>query len=799
MTYFAPRPLLGLLAAATTTLACAADAVPRTYNIPAGPLNAVIARFSVESGVYVAADGALTGNKTSPGVQATLAPHDALTRLLAGSGLEAVPQGAGRYILRQGAAPQAASRTGVPAAAPLPSLPAVTVSGERETALGHVDGYVARRSATATKTDSRLIDNPQSVSVVTADELADRKVETLDEALRYTAGVTPNMKPWAVDEFSMLRGFELGTAGIFRDGLLTSGRAYAAPIEPYGLERLEVLRGPASVLYGQSPPGGMINAVSKRPSASAMREMGIEYGTYDRKQVKADLGGAIDDQGAWLWRVTMLAREAGTRLDLDRDDRVFFAPALTWQPDANTRLTLLGQYQKDDQAYAWPNQLQNPGPRGQVAPSVNLGGRDNRWKRENVALGYEFEHRFNDTWSVQQNVRYTKLDRHETNVFPRVLQANGTMTRLFYPRSSHWRGLQGDTRAQAAFRTGALAHNVLVGVDYADNKTVDRFPYAISPMPALDLYNPVYGDRQAPVASANPRNERYPLKQVGLYVQDQVKWDQWVVTAGLRRDRADNSNTQELPRAGTANQTYDQSASKTTGRVGAVYLMPSGWAPYVSWSTSFSPEIGRDINNNLLKPSTGRQLEAGLRYQPDQGNVSYTASVFNLVRKNVTTTAAQDPDALVQSGEVRSRGLELEARADLARNLSVVAQYTYLDTDITESNNGDRGLPQQGAVKHSASVWTRYQHKLNDTWLANAGLGLRYYGKARSSLDYDNVNLTNPSFGMLDLSFGLEQKSWRYALNFNNVLDKQVLLDCDGTFCYRSAERTVNVSASYRF
>ena len=233
--------------------------------------------------------------------------------------------------------------------------------------------------------------------------------------------------------------------------------------------------------------------------------------------------------------------------------------------------------------------------------------------------------------------------------------------------------------------------------------------------------------------------------------------------------------------------------------MGAVYLMPSGWAPYVSWSTSFSPEIGRDINNNLLKPSTGRQLEAGLRYQPDQGNVSYTASVFNLVRKNVTTAAAQDPDALVQSGEVRSRGLELEARAGLARNLSVVAQYTYLDTDITESNNGDRGLPQQGAVKHSASVWTRYQHKLNDTWLANAGLGLRYYGKARSSLDYGNVNLTNPSFGMLDMAIGLEQKSWRYALNFNNVLDKQVLLDCDGTFCYRSAERTVNVSASYRF
>ena len=373
--------------------------------------------------------------------------------------------------------------------------------------------------------------------MITADELADRKVETLDEALRYTAGVTPNMKPWAVDEFSMLRGFPLGTAGIFRDGLLTSGRAYAAPIEPYGLERLEVLRGPASVLYGQSPPGGMINAVSKRPSATAVREIGIEYGTYDRKQIKVDIGGALDQRGEWTYRVTMLGRESGTRIDLDRDDRVYVAPALTWQPDAATRLTLMAQYQKDDQSYVWANQLQNPGPLGQLDPGLNMGGRDNRWKRENHTLGYEFEHHFDDVWTVRQNLRYTKLDRQETNVFPRVLQADGrSITRLFYPRSSGWRGLQVDTQLQARLRSGALAHEVLLGIDYADNKSSDRYPYSITPMPNLDLYAPVYGGKQPPVASSTPRYERYPLKQTGLYLQDQLKWDRWVVTAGLRRD-----------------------------------------------------------------------------------------------------------------------------------------------------------------------------------------------------------------------------------------------------------------------
>ena len=789
------RHALAAALAALPAFALAADPAARPYDIAAGPLSAAIARFSAESGVYVAADGALTAGKTSAGVRGTLAPPEALSRLLAGSGLEAVAQGAGAYVLRPGAAPATAPRPPATAA-----LPEVHVRAERETAIGHVDGYVARRAATATKTDTALIEAPQSVSVITADELADRKVETLDEALRYTAGVTPNMKPWSVDEFSMLRGFELRTAGIFRDGLLASGRAYAAPIEPYGLERLEVLRGPASVLYGQSPPGGMINAVSKRPSTAAVRELAVEYGTYDRKQIKADVGGALDVDGRWTYRVTMLGREAGTRFDVDPDNRLYVAPALTWQPDADTRLTLLAQYQEDNQSYAWANQLQQPGPLGQPDPGLNLGGRDNRWRRENRMLGYEFEHRFNATWTVSQNLRYTRLQRDETNVFPRVLQADGrTVTRLFYPRSSAWRGLQVDTRAQAAFAAGGVAHHVLFGLDYSDNMTNDSFPYAISPMPAVDLYNPLYGARETPVAAASPRYERSPLKQIGLYAQDQVKWDKWVVTAGLRRDHADNSSTIRRPVEGTATEAYRQSASKTSGRLGAVYLFDAGWAPYVSYATSFAPEIGRDINDAPLKPSTGRQLEAGLRYQPADANASYTASVFRLERKNVTTSAAQDPQSLVQSGAVRSQGVELEARADILRNLSLVAQYTYLDTLIKESNNGDRGMAQPGAVRHSASAWLKYGFKLGGAVPADAGLGARYFGRARSYQDDANLGLTNRAFGLVDAALGVELGAWRLSVNVNNVLDKQLLLDCDGRFCYRNAERTLNVAAAYRY
>lgn len=773
----------------STAHAQATAPASKNYSISAGPLSTVLTRFISESGIYLSGASELAQGKSSPGLQGNFSTQSGLAALLIGTGLEAINTTQNEYVLRK------ISVSGQEAV-----LPAVLVKSLDETATGPVRGYVAKRSSTATKTDTRLIENPQSISVITADELSDRKVETLDEALRYTAGVTPNMKPWAVDEFSMLRGFELGTAGIFQDGLLTTGRAYSAPIEPYGLERLEVLRGPASVLYGQSPPGGMINAVTKRPSAQAIREIGVEYGSYDRKQIKADIGGALNNTSEWTYRLTVLARESATRLSFDKDDRLYIAPALTWQPNANTKLTLMGHYQKDDQSYAWANQLQNPGAFGQPNPKVNIGGKDNRWERKNKMIGYEFEHQFNETWKLQQNLRYSELDRDETNVFPLGLQADGrNVERVFYPRSSFWSGLLVDTRLQSEFKTGDMSHNVLIGVDYSKSRTTDRYPNQITAMPDLDLYNPGYGGHQTIVPSGNPRTELLPAEQTGLYLQDQLKWGRLVITGGLRHDKAEKSNTRILPAAGTRTLSYEQTASKTTGRLGGVYLFESGWAPYVSYSTSFSPEIGRDVAGDLLKPSTGKQIEAGVRYQPENAKVSYTASVFNLTRTNVTTAAPLDPSEVVQTGEVQSRGLELEAKADLTRNLSIVAQYTYLDTEISKSNNGDLGLEQPAAVKHSASVWTKYSFNIGDSTRGYSAVGLRYYSSARSYQDYNNLDIRNPSFALVDTAFGFDQGPWRFSFNINNLFDKQFLTDCDGTFCYRNAERTFNVSSSYRF
>ena len=772
----------------------------RPYAIPAGPLERALTTFASAAGVELSADAALLHGKRSGGLAGSYTVRQGFEELLRGQGVRLVDGADGAYALR--AAMEATTAPAGTSGQASATLPAITInaSSERETAIGPVRGYVARRAASATKTDTALKENPQSVSVVTADEISDRNAESLDETLRYTAGVTPNQRPLGSDDSSLLRGFTIETNGILQDGLRNSGRTFGASIEPYGLERLEVLRGPASVLYGQIPPGGMVNAVSKRPSADAVHEVGVEYGSYQRRQLKADVGGVLDAPDAWTYRVVMLGREAHTRLDRDRDNRLYFAPSLTWQAGPATRLTLLARYEQDNQQYAFPNQLLVPGPRGQVDPRVNLMGDDNRFKRRNTMLGYEFEHQFNDTWSLRQNLRYTRLKNDRTDMFPGSLNDDGTVERYFMPVDTASKSLFADTQLQARFATGGLVHQVLLGVDYANIRNTDDYRHQKGFIEPIDLYQPVYG-KQPLIPAKAPTRASAPSRQLGLYAQDQLKWDRWVVTAGLRRDKATQSRDVTDLNTGAVKPDFHQSPSATTGRVGAVYLFDGGWAPYVSYATSFSPELGITANGDALKPSRGKQFEAGIRYEPVGQRASYTAAVFDLVRDNVTTSDIGNPGRLQQTGQVGSRGLELEARTEFASRLSLIAQYTYLDTEVRKSNNGDLGLQQAGAPRHSASAWARQSFNLGTALPAYAALGMRFLGAMRSNSDGENLNIRNGGITQWDAALGGARGPWQFSLNVNNVLNKQTLYDCGylPNLCYRNAERTANVSAMYRF
>lgn len=770
-------------------------------DVPAGPLGEALNRFALQAGAALVVDAAQVRGKTSPGLQGTVTVEEGFQRLLQGSGLQLGRTAAGYVLVAQAPAAPAQAPVTSTVTSGQATLPTVTVTGAAfsEQAKGPVVGYVARRSATATKTDTPLIETPQSVSVITAEEIGDRKATTLDETLRYTAGVTSNAKPWASDQMSLVRGFALESASVFLDGLQNPSTAAMGAIEPYGMERIEVLRGPASVLYGQVAPGGVINAVSKRPTTEPLREIGVEYGTYDRKTFKADIGGAIGESGALSYRLVGLVRRADTRLDEDRDDRVYLAPSLTWQPSAATRFTLLASYQEDDQSYAWGNQLRNPGALGQPDPSVNIGGLDNRWKRTNTTVGYELEHRLSDTWQLRQNLRYGDLDREGTDVFNLGLRADGRhIGRAVSPRVAEWRGITLDTHAQANFSTGAVAHTALLGVDYSRAKLSFTRRNANAVMPDLDLFNPVYAPQ--PLApNAAPFEDETPSKQLGFYLQDQLKWQRWVLTAGLRHDKADQSSRRINLLNGVVTPTADLSTSDTTGRIGVVHLFDNGWAPYLSYATSFAPETGLDVAGRSLEPSRGKQLEAGVRYQPAGEAFSFIASVFDLTRENVKTSVPGMAGVFQQTGEIEARGLELELRARVAKGLSVIGQYTNLDSRITRSNNGDQGLTPMAVPRHNASVWGKYEFTAFGDQPAFAALGVRYVGKARSGQDFGTANLRNPSLTLVDAALGLDVGAWRYSFNVDNLFDTQKLVDCDTTFCYRSPERTLRLGASYRF
>ena len=563
-------------------------------------------------------------------------------------------------------------------------LDTVTVQERIENAWGPVDGYVAGRSATGSKTDTPLIENPQSISVVTADQMAAQSVESIGNALRYTPGVAGEL--WGNDTrgFGLqIRGFNVSDEAFYKDGLRLKGTDFATflSLDPYGAERLEILHGPASVLYGQNSPGGIINYVSKRPTGETFQEVEVSAGSFDRYQGQFDMGGMVDEAGVLSYRLTGLFRDGDTGVDFVNDDRIFIAPSLKWQPDADTNLTLLGTYQRD--RTGWGIQFLPadgtvfPGLNGQRLPNSRFVGEPafDEFNPTLAMIGYEFEHRFNETWMIRQNARYSYLDNDEqlgvfgggANPNPDLepgLDPDGhTYHRYVDAGSSNLGNFSIDNQTQATFDTGPLAHTLLMGLDYQYTDYSDwGAGGGIDPID--DIFNPVYG---APVGDLETYKDTDTRQwQVGLYAQDQIKYENWVLSFGGRQDWTKSEILDKL-----ADSTTEQSDNAFTGRVGLVYLSDIGLAPYLSYSTSFIPEIGTDAEGRAFKPETGEQYEVGVKYQPEGWNSFVTVAAFDLTRENVTRSFGNDT---FQTGKIRSRGIEVEGVASLDFRLGYQAR-----------------------------------------------------------------------------------------------------------------------------
>ncbi|BCQ58440.1 hypothetical protein PBOI14_01900 [Pseudomonas sp. Boi14] len=441
--------------------------------------------------------------------------------------------------------------------------------------------------------------------------------------------------------------------------------------------------------------------VSKRPTETPVHQLKVEAGSYDHKSIALDLGGPLDEQGQFLYRLTGLASDSQDAIDYVQRQRQFIAPSLTWRPDDDTQLTVFAQFQKDNdvpEAQGLPSVgTVFANPNGKIDRDLFLGEPGvNAYDRDQFVVGYEFSHRLNDVWTLKQNARYADVDdryraplhgyKFVTN--PKTgLDDQRYMTRYGVDWKQHNKVFGVDNIAQAEFDTGPFNHTVLVGLDYYHFNSKYHGKYDYNP-PILDMFTPTYGQS---LNFGNAYQWDNTIIQTGLYVQDQIKYEKWVLVLGGRNDWAETDN--KAPLGGAHTNVKNQSF---TGRGGLVYLFDNGLAPFVSYSESFLPLSGTSFQRSAFEPSTGKQYEVGVKFQPPGQESFVQVSAYQLDQENILTTDLANPGFSIQSGAVRSRGIELEAKASLNESLDVIASASRNDIKYTKDNDGREGRHPAG-------------------------------------------------------------------------------------------------------
>ncbi|WP_439542795.1 TonB-dependent siderophore receptor [Hyphomicrobium sp.] len=663
-----------------------------------------------------------------------------------------------------------------------------------QSAIGPVNGYVAKNTSVGSKSNTPIQDIPQSVSVVGRQEIDDRGAQKVDEALRYTAGVFT--QPFGTDSdtnWLFIRGFDATQTGIYQDGLQNYSFAFGAfYIDSFNLERIEVLKGAASVLYGGSNPGGIVNYVSKHPDGERIRY--LETGINDAGN--AYLGFDIGDKASSSVDYRVTGRIAGGETYSDFQDgfRGTISPTIAWHDD-QTRLTLLANYTNIDENHGGGAFLPyfgtvKPASFGRIRRDANFTepGLDD-YDREQGAIGYELEHKVNSGLTLRQNARFAAADISES-----LLYGNGYdltlgqpwLARVYFDHDTSVATALIDNQAELKFSTGAVNHTLLAGVDYK-YFNIDQVQSSGLFDPALgagatpiNVVNPIYGLPQPPLASY--LNQDLTQEQLGVYLQEQMRFGGgWIVTLNGRYDwvwtEADNRPNFYSPLFGTPPD-LSGNDSQASGRAGIGYTFANGVTPYASVATFFNPVIGTDpLTGNLYVPETGEQYEVGVKYVPKFFDGIFTAALFDLTRQNVLTN--NSPFTQIQVGEVRSRGLELEARANLTENLKVTGAFTAYDLEVTKDFN-PAFVGKRPFVVPEVLASASFDYKVRGGALDGIiiGGGVRYIGSSYA----DRLNtLKVPDVTLFDAKIGYEfNDNWGIDLNVTNLADESYVASCQG-------------------
>ena len=743
------------------------------WNIPAGPLAPALDRFAREAGISLSFDASSVANRNTQGVSGTLDTSTALSSLLQGSDIEIQQQGPNAYLLT----PQAKADGDLEAfrLAPILVNAKARVDGTED-----ANSVVAQELWVGGKVATSILNTPASVSVVTDKEMKQRSVSTTEELLQYTPGVITDY--YGTDDrndYFQIRGFQATT---YRDGL-TLGSMRGVREEPFAYERVEVIRGANSTLFGPADPGGSVNFVSKKPRFDKFGQGYVTYGSFDHVESGIDVGDSLNEEQTLAGRFTAKMQDSDREYDHSQDDNKFLMGGLTWAPTEFTSASVIVDYlktQSSPNSGGYPLDKEYDRDKFYGEPSYNFHD------VERTNISGTFSHDFDNGFVLRSNLRYSELTDDFGYVFlsDSPTRTGTTVPRYIFGTDSDAEQLNGNLMLQYDARFENIDSSTLVGVEYGDSSTEERSVYA--PTGSIDLANPVFTGVPGGVAPYS--NNKLDTETKAVFLQQNLSfYERFIVTAGVRNDSLDLSNTD------INNVKESDNFSETSYRGALTYIVNDEVSTYVSMVESVSPPtVG-------VVPKTGRQYEVGVKYAPMGMDALFSAAVYDLTQENVSIAVVLPSGVIEQQtvGESRVRGLDLEAKAELTSNLSLVGGYSYMESEVIRGTLYDgsslKGNEFATAPKHSASLWTYYNVPNTDV---SVGLGARYVGSyyfdAANTGTSDGTTLFNAAFNY-NLFKGTD-----LAINVSNLLDEQHVVG-SGTANYYNPGREITAKLSYNW
>jgi iron complex outermembrane receptor protein len=648
------------------------------------------------------------------------------------------------------------------------------------------------RSTAGSKLAVAVTQVPQSISVISRKQLDSSPGPKADAALRYSAGVSTQTYGTDADtDWFYVRGFQAEQTGMFLDNLSLYQYSFGTfLVDPYLLESIEVLKGPASVLYGGATVGGIVNYVSKRPTGERFLTTETGINNLGNAYLGIDGGDVLAD-GDVSYRLTGKLSGGGWETKNARDLRGVVQGSVTYTPSDATSITLYGTYQNVDldhtstgflpfigTAVDAPGGVRIPRDLNYGEPAIDL------YQRQQYTVGYEIEQELDGNWTVRQNARYAAVDVNEDNIYSSGFNAlaGNQLVRDRWAHHTKAGILTVDTQLVGQFATGPLDHTLLMGVDYKNYRHEAATSYTGN-VGNLNVLNPVYGIPFTPV-TLNP-GDVTNMQQLGIYAQDQIRLDEWILTLNGRYDTA-NTTIQ-----GAKTTTRDE--NHFTGRLGLGYEFGNGLTPYVSYATSFNPTLSTDPAGIPYRGETGEQWEAGIKYEPTFMDGLITAAVFNINRNNVVGPDPIPGNLTRQSpvGSVNVKGAELEALANV-EDVTIRGALTYLEAQVTRATGTtELGKSPTRIPTLTASLGVDYNFTDNLDGLT-VGAGVRFLGDSWA----DEANTTKvPATALFDVSLRYERDDWSVALSVSNIFDTSYVSGCNGlNSCGYGAGRTATVS-----